>query len=468
MHIQSIPPSIFYLIFYYNLAIIVFSIILIRHTLSRFIFLSSLTCLLSMIPMYFTLSVEIKMGYFLLGSFPIFLYPYIMTKTIFYSLSIRYNYFTNILLFSTVIVISIYILSDNTDLLVLFYSCVLISVSYKIFRTQITMHSLSIAIILILCSALLIASLSFWFKIDIIIFITVLNIIISSLIVYQYQLKYFRRLRQLFLSHEQNKRLTHLVSRLKTNIEQYNKIILEKDTELFQLSRHSSLAEITAGIAHELSQPLTGIKCISQNLIDDIKYEEISKSVFCKELEKICSLVDKSSVIIDHIRSFSRKSVFSPRLIQINDSINNAVFLLINQLEKNNIELEVLLSDSIPEMFGDSIYFEQLLINLLINGRDSILDKQQINNNYQGRITVSTKLFNNAIRLVIQDNGTGIPREIMPKIWSPFFTSKNKSRGTGIGLSISNRIIKEHKGRVFIKSDSEGTQFTIDFPVAVE
>ncbi len=263
-------------------------------------------------------------------------------------------------------------------------------------------------------------------------------------------------------------KLNHHIARLNQSSDQIKKIISEKDIEILQASRHASLGEITTGIAHELAQPLTGIKIIAQNLIDDITYDEFSRMEAGSELLKICSLVDKSTSIINHIRNFSKKSGFSMRLVDINKAVLNAIDLINQQLKGKGIEVVFLLDDNIPGMIGDNLSLEQLIVNILLNAKDAIVDKKKNLPDISGMITISTSYNSGRIKMVIADNGIGIPREILPKIWSPFFTSKKSSHGTGIGLSISKKILKAHNAEIDLKSDDTGTTFTFSFPAHEE
>jgi signal transduction histidine kinase len=241
-------------------------------------------------------------------------------------------------------------------------------------------------------------------------------------------------------------------------------IISQKDIELLQIARHASLAEITTGIAHELAQPLTGIKCIAQNMIDDINLNEFDALQSVADLTKMSSLVDRSSSIINHIRTFTRKRNFSFQQVDLNASILNAIELINNQMKNNGIDIIFALDDSVPKIYGDNLSLEQLFINLILNSKDAILAKKDMHDNFTGIIKITT-IFYNKVKLVIEDNGYGIPKDIIPKIWTPFFTTKMKGNGTGIGLSLSHRIIEEHNADVAIDSSDEGTAFTILFPV---
>ena len=262
-----------------------------------------------------------------------------------------------------------------------------------------------------------------------------------------------------------NKRLDQVITRQKQNNDQLKKIIAQKDVELLQIARHASLAEITTGIAHELAQPLTGIKCISQSIIDDINYEELDLMQAVSDLLKISSLVDRSSSIIDHIRTFSRKRGFSFQPADLNACILNAVELVNNQMRNSHIDVQFILDESIPGIYGDNLSLEQLFINLILNSRDAITARKEGSDAPAGKIKIMTGANDHHAWLIIEDNGCGIPEDIIPKIWTPFFTTKRKGKGTGIGLSLSHRIIKEHNAEVSVDSSGNGTVFTITFPL---
>ncbi|HPS58293.1 MAG TPA: ATP-binding protein [Spirochaetota bacterium] len=260
-----------------------------------------------------------------------------------------------------------------------------------------------------------------------------------------------------------NNKLNQSITRLKQNNDLLKKIITRKDIELLQVARHASLAEVTTGIAHELAQPLTGIKCISQSIIDDINLDELDRMQAVADLAKISSLVDRSSSIIDHIRTFSRKRGFSFQKIDINLCLLNAIDLINNQVKSSDTEIVFNLDDSIPMILGDNLSLEQLFINLILNSRDAINLKMESSADFQGCIKIHTSYNESAVILTIEDNGCGIPQDILSRIWTPFFTTKQKGKGTGIGLSLSHRIIKEHGAEVNIESSDQGTTFLITF-----
>ena len=129
------------------------------------------------------------------------------------------------------------------------------------------------------------------------------------------------------------------------------------------------------------------------------------------------------------------------------------------------IDLLFVLDDSIPRIYGDNLSLEQLFINLILNSKDAIIQKMESVKDFAGAIKITTTFHDTFVKLVIEDNGPGIPEDTIPKIWTPFFTTKQKGKGTGIGLSLSHRIIKEHNADVSINTSGNGTIFTVIFPV---
>ncbi len=295
--------------------------------------------------------------------------------------------------------------------------------------------------------------------------LTLICIITSFFVLFEYSRRlHFINLRLVSIN-TLNKRLNQIITRIRQSNDTLKKIISQKDIELLQIARHASLAEVTTGIAHELAQPLTGIKCISQNMIDDINYNDFDHMQAVSDLVKISSLVDRSSSIIDHIRTFSRKRGFSFQEADLNACILNAIELINNQMKNSSIDLIFVLDDSVPRIYGDNLSLEQLFINLILNAKDAISSKMDSSSDFSGVIKITTTFHDGIVKLIIEDNGSGIPEDIIPKIWTPFFTTKQKGKGTGIGLSLSHRIIKEHNADVSINSSGDGTIFTIIFPI---
>lgn len=153
------------------------------------------------------------------------------------------------------------------------------------------------------------------------------------------------------------------------------------------------------------------------------------------------------------------------KMIDLNKIILEAIDLINLQLKKNSIDLIFVLDETIPKIRGDKISLEQLIVNIMLNSKDAILEKDYEGSGETGTIRISTFEKDSAVNMIIFDNGSGISDDIMNKIWSPFFTTKKRIHGTGIGLSICSKIIKDHSARVDVHSDKGGTQFSIHFPI---
>jgi len=191
-------------------------------------------------------------------------------------------------------------------------------------------------------------------------------------------------------------------------------------------------------------------------MVDDINYEEFENLQAVSELLKICSLVDKSSSIIDHIRSFSKKSGFFMKSIDLNKAILNTKSLIGQQLKKNNIEINFELRKNIPKIYGDNISIEQLIVNMILNSKDAIIEKQQENPDLDGNIRISTSHTNGMIKMVIQDNGIGIPDVIKEKIFLKGYKEIKGKKGMGLGLSLVTKIIELYNGKIWVEDRVNG------------
>ena len=154
----------------------------------------------------------------------------------------------------------------------------------------------------------------------------------------------------------------------------------------------------------------------------------------------------------------SEKVVFES--VDLNQVARDAIAIVEHQLEMNKVKLISELDSALPDISGNANQIQQVLINLMINA-------QQAMEGSAGTVTVSTKAADGRVRVVVSDDGPGIPEEIKAKIFDPFFTTKAVGKGTGLGLSVSYGIVKEHQGDIRVDSRLDaGTSFTLIFPVS--
>jgi len=240
--------------------------------------------------------------------------------------------------------------------------------------------------------------------------------------------------------------------------------ITEKDNlenELFQArmqsEKLSSLGFLIAGLAHEINNPLTSIIGCAEYLAEDLKLKGKNGDA----LDVILKESRRTGQIVKNLLAFSRQSVHEKVTINMNDIITSVLDIRKYGLKDKLIKVELDLDKSLSYITGDIIQLQQVILNLINNAVDAISDFEM-----GGKITIRTFEKDGSVIVQVIDNGPGIPDDIYVKIFDPFFTTKKTGKGTGMGLSISYGIIKEHNGR--IETDTEinkGTTFTIILPV---
>jgi len=225
---------------------------------------------------------------------------------------------------------------------------------------------------------------------------------------------------------------------------------------------------MASGIAHEVNQPLQNILLAAESI--QMEMADINPDIhYIKNLvNEQYRDVDKISRISENINFFSDidKENLEGKL-NINQCIENAFSLMQKQYENHHIQAIFDLDEKIPEITGNSINFEQVIVNLLNNARDAV-DEQgnQNTQDYQKKVEVVTGRQNSTIFIEVKDNGVGIPEEHSTNIFLPFFTTKALGSGTGLGLSISYRIINKMNGKInLLSKPGEGSTFKISLPV---
>ena len=246
--------------------------------------------------------------------------------------------------------------------------------------------------------------------------------------------------------------------------------LLEKDAQLAQASKMNTLGQMSAGIAHELNQPLNVIKMGSEYL--QMAMEKSHHSLEPKLVDvtkKINTQVDRASEIIKLMREFGRKPDFKKELVNINAVIKAVLVIIGQQLKLHDIEIVLDLYESIPPILAQTNRLEQVFFNLLANAKDAIqLKREAAGKTFSEQINISTYSQDDHVVVTVSDTGIGIPEEIKDKIFEPFFTTKEVGKGMGLGLSILYGIVKEYGGEIDIESlPGKETTFRHIFPIAV-
>ncbi len=222
----------------------------------------------------------------------------------------------------------------------------------------------------------------------------------------------------------------------------------------------ASLGNVSAGIAHEIRNPLSGIniyiRTIEKSFENPEKIHKIKPSI-----KAIRSASKKMESVIKRVMNFARP--LEPRfdLIDMNIPLQEAIELASATLNKKNITITQTLDKNLPLCHAEPHLIEEVILNLINNAADAIME---INDNRL--IQVSSMFLHDKIVLSVDDNGPGVPRDLRQKIFEPFFTTKENS--TGIGLSLCHRIITDHKGILkAVSSELGGAKFIIEMPVSI-
>lgn len=259
-----------------------------------------------------------------------------------------------------------------------------------------------------------------------------------------------------------------------------------KDTQgqLIQAEKMASLGELTAGIAHEIQNPLNFVNNfseVSNELIDEMKVElekgeiESAKEIATdiqQNLEKINHHGKRADNIVKSMLQHSRSSTGQKELTDINTLCDEYLRLAYHGLRAKdksfNAHFEMNADSTIPKLKLVQQDIGRVILNLISNAFYAVNErKKQDSADYTPSVTVSTRSEKNGVAIIVEDNGAGIPKSVQQKIFQPFFTTKPAGQGTGLGLSLSYDIIKAHGGSIDMESkEGEGTRFFIYLPTS--
>jgi len=244
---------------------------------------------------------------------------------------------------------------------------------------------------------------------------------------------------------------------------------IQAEAQLIQASKMATLGEMSAGVAHELNQPLNAIRIGSDLLRKMVDRGMILEPDLTGRVSReIGSQVERAANIINHLREFGRKS--EPDELEkvfINKPIKDVFTVLGQQLALKQIKVNLDLDESLPPVYGVSNRLEQVFINLVMNARDAIEEmlEKPSQKEREGILTIRTYQEKGRVVAVVRDNGIGMSERVKEKIFEPFFTTKDVGRGTGLGLSISYGIVQDYEGTIEVESmPGSGTIFRITFP----
>lgn len=231
--------------------------------------------------------------------------------------------------------------------------------------------------------------------------------------------------------------------------------IREMQSAIIRSEKLASLGELSAGIAHELNNPLTGI-VLHASIIEN--GGDLPPNLK-EELDTITYEADRCATIVKNLLDFSRKTEPKKGMSNVNDAIDHALGLVEHLAAFQNIAIEKQYTQDLPDLLLDSGQMEQVFVNMFVNAGQAMEEG--------GRLTLWTGLDpdEKSVIIRVQDTGVGIPEDKIDRIFDPFYSTKG-AKGTGLGLSVSYGIIEGHGGTIEVSSKvGEGTVFTITIPV---
>jgi two-component system, NtrC family, sensor kinase len=225
------------------------------------------------------------------------------------------------------------------------------------------------------------------------------------------------------------------------------------EEQMSQTEKLTSLGLLAAGVAHEVNTPLAVISNYIQMLAKQMPEGDPRQSI----IEKIVKQTFRASEIVNNLLNFSRTGAAEAADVDVNRVVEETLSLVAHPLKTSQIRVVKQLGEPLPLVRGSANKLQQVFLNLFLNARDAMPSG--------GMLEVRTAAHNGSVEVEVADTGGGIAREHIHRIFDPFFTTKASGRGTGLGLSVSYGIIKEHSGKIDVRSTpGKGTSFHVEFP----
>lgn len=229
---------------------------------------------------------------------------------------------------------------------------------------------------------------------------------------------------------------------------------MQMEEQMRRAEKLAAVGQLSAGISHEINNPLGGIRLCFNNLMTTNMDVETRKM----HIDVINSGLAKIQDIIKQLLDFSKKSALTVSPVSINSLIENVLKLTDYLIAKKEIRVVKNLSQEIPEIMVDPDKIEQVFLNIMLNAIQAMDGKP-------ASLTIETSSDDGYCKASFTDTGSGIPDDVLPYIFDPFFTTKPVREGTGLGLSVSKSIVEQHNGEILVETSKTGTRFTVKLPM---
>jgi two-component system NtrC family sensor kinase len=229
------------------------------------------------------------------------------------------------------------------------------------------------------------------------------------------------------------------------------------EQQVVQSERLAAMGAMIGGVAHELNNPLTSILGVSE-LLQDTEQTETGR----KQLVMLQQQARRAAEIVQNLTYFARPPAAGKSRLSLAEVVDRTLSLHSYSLRKNNITVDFQREAGLPYALGDPHQLMQVFLNLILNAEQAIREARD-----RGTLRIRLGKGDSSVWVSFHDDGPGIPKENLPSIFDPFYTTKRPGRGTGLGLSICKAVMKEHNGTVEAANPPEGgAVFTVTLPVA--
>jgi two-component system, NtrC family, sensor kinase len=233
--------------------------------------------------------------------------------------------------------------------------------------------------------------------------------------------------------------------------------IQDRGNQLSESRKMAAIGTLTAGIAHEINNPLNNISLTADALIDD--FDTLSDPEKIGMLSEMSAQVERAGATIANLLDFAQRDQRAFEALDIRDVLSSTVAILSKELKLDNITVNTVAAEDLPQVIGHRQNLQQVFLNLLLNAREAMPEG--------GRLSIEINHQDEVVRIAIRDTGEGIPESLRNRIFDPFFTTKAVGKGTGLGLSVSFGIIEKHHGTIAVESEvGKGSTFSVTLPAA--
>ena len=270
--------------------------------------------------------------------------------------------------------------------------------------------------------------------------------------------------RRLQLEHNENLAWTHT---LEQRVEQKTRELKRAHEHALHTEKMASLGKMAAVLAHEINNPLSGILTYAKLLRKWIGREETPQQDAARarrqeifdSLDLIATESRRCGDLVKNLLTFSRTTPMNLQATNLNLVVDRTLRLVQHQLDLAGIQVQLQLDPDLPSVLCDAAQIEQVILALVMNALDAMPQGGNL------WLTTSSLRDPNQVRIVVRDDGSGIPSEILPHLFEPFLTTKETGKGVGLGLAISHNILERHSGSIEVQSEvGRGTTFTVTLP----